>query len=71
MSGMVTSPVYIWNMDVTINLMTGNQSKVWESVHRYTTGSREADTIPTPSSIANSQISESGKIMRINWEKNI
>ena len=47
---------------ITMNLMTGNQSKVWESVHRYTTGGSEINiTCPTPppSPVAtNSQISE-------------
>lgn len=47
---------------ITMNLMTGNQSKVWESVHRYTTGSSEINityptSTPTPPA-TNSQISE-------------
>lgn len=33
-------------MSVTMNLMGGSQSKVWESVRRYTGGGYESDTLP-------------------------
>ncbi len=52
---------------ITMNLMTGNQSKVWESVHRYTSGGTGGTTggseininPPSPPPVTtNSQISE-------------